>query len=708
VRFVRIYDQGHLVDAVATDLQRNLLVGGVLAIAAMLFVLGMGSGAWLLGLSIPASLLLGIAGLYAAGQSLNLMTLGAITVALGLVADDAIIVLESICHRWEAGDAPWPGILRGLRDIAAPDVIATLTTVLVFLPLLFTGGLAGLFFVPFALAMVFCLMASLLVSLTLIPLGLSLLRSRNVGSERSQIAVPTPPHSSAALLRWLRTQNRRVFNYVLLHPRGSLSGCAILLALSVAAMSLASVNFLPLPNEGVLLESFTLPPGTALLDTQATINSITARVNADPAVAHSLARIGSAQGSTFTEPAFAGEISILLKPTANASSLDEIAARILAKTQTPAVQMGIDTPTVERLGESLSGLPQPFEIQLFGTDFATMSTIAGQITNRLASVSGLSGVFNNDGYPTTQIKVQPRPTALASAGLTPAELSGELSALLAGQIVTQIPDGNIAIPVYLRLPDPASLSLEDLAALPVGNQSDTPLGQLADIGLITSPNQFHHIAGARVFDILATPTTTPGAAIGAATEALADLNLPPNYRISFGGLYPLLERAAVGLVLAAVAAIALMAGVLFLRFGGRRAPSLLMLQIPLAMTGGALALAASGLGLNGIGLVGFLTLAGVSLRQGVVLLDRAQSNEVAGMNPAQAMEEALDVRFRPIFLTTVVAVLGMLPTALGFGVGAAPEQGLAIVIAGGLVWSALLSTNLIPALYIMRRNSQRS
>jgi cobalt-zinc-cadmium resistance protein CzcA len=287
-------------------------------------------------------------------------------------------------------------------------------------------------------------------------------------------------------------------------------------------------------------------------------------------------------------------------------------------------------------------------------------------------------------------------------------LSGELSALLAGQIVTQIPDGNIAIPVYLRLPDPTSLSLDDLAALPVGNQSDTPLGQLADIRLITSPNQFHHIAGARVFDILATPTTTPGAAIATANEALADLNLPPNYRISFGGLYPLLERAAVGLVLAGFAAIALMAGVLFLRFGGRRAPSLLMLQIPLAMTGGALALAASGLGLNGIGLVGFLTLAGVSLRQGVVLLDRAQSNEDAGMNPAQAMEEALDVRFRPIFLTTIVAVLGMLPTALGFGVGAAPEQGLAIVIAGGIVWSALLSTNLIPALYIMRRNSQRS
>jgi len=697
VRFIRIYDQGHLVQAVSSDLQRNLVIGGVLAITVMLFVLGIGSGAWLLAISIPVSLLFGVAGLYAAGQTLNLMTLGAITVALGLVADDAIIVLESICHRWEAGDAPWPGIITGLRYIAAPDIIGTLTTILVFLPLLFTGGLAGQFFFPFALGMVFALLASLLVSLSMIPLGLGLVRHRG--------AVPKPPRASAAVLRWLRDQNHHLFNFVLRHPRWSLGGCAALLLVSFAAMGLVSVNFLPLPNEGVLLESFTLPPGTALMDTQATIDSMIARINADPDVAHSLARIGSAQGSAYTEPAYAGEITILLKPSAGGNSLDTIAARILRETQTIAVQSGIDTPTVERLGESLSGLPQPFEIQLFGTEFPQMSTLADQIIGRLSKVAGLSGVFNNDGYPETQIEVRPRPAALASAGLSSAALSGQLAALLAGQVVARVPDGNLALPIYIRLPDPASLSLDDLAVLPVGPHGDIPLGQLARIGLVTSPNQFHHIDGVRAFDILATPTTAPATAITDARRALQDLHLPPNYRISFGGLYPMLENAALGLVLAAVAAIALMAGLLILRFAGRRAPSLLMLQIPLAMTGGSLALAASGLGLNGIGLVGFLTLAGISLNHGIVLLDRAQQNEKAGGSPEQAMREALDVRFRPILLTTAVGVLGMLPTALGFGVGAAPEQGLAIVVAGGIVWSALLSTNLIPALYILGRTS---
>ncbi|OYV47801.1 MAG: acriflavine resistance protein B, partial [Acidocella sp. 20-58-15] len=223
VSVLRIYNQGHLVGAVSADLRRNLVIGGVLAIAGLLAVLGVSSGAWLLAISIPASLLLGIAGLYATGQSLNLLTFGAIIVALGLVADDAIIVLESIFHRWEAGDDTWPGIWRGVSEIMAPDIIGTLTTMLVFVPLLFTGGLAGLFCVPFALGMIFSLGASLLVSLTLIPLGLGLLPRHTV----------RPPRAANALLIRLMGWNRRLFRLALAYPKRAVLGCVVLLLLSL-------------------------------------------------------------------------------------------------------------------------------------------------------------------------------------------------------------------------------------------------------------------------------------------------------------------------------------------------------------------------------------------------------------------------------------------------------------------------------------------
>ncbi len=254
VHWVRTYSQGHLVQLIGSDLGRNLLIGALLAVGVLFWVLGAGRGIWALALSIPMSILLGIAGLYAFGESLNLMTLGALSVAVGLLADDAIIVLEAIYHRWEAGDERWPGIRRGLADIVSPDVSGSLTTVSVFVPLLFVGGLAGLFFIPFALAMTLAILASLFISLTLIPLGLGFMRAR----PRAR------PTAGARALDRLRGRNERLFGVVLRYPRWSLSLCVALLLASVAGLALVSVNFLPLPNEGVMLASFTLPPGTAL------------------------------------------------------------------------------------------------------------------------------------------------------------------------------------------------------------------------------------------------------------------------------------------------------------------------------------------------------------------------------------------------------------------------------------------------------------
>jgi cobalt-zinc-cadmium resistance protein CzcA len=182
--------------------------------------------------------------------------------------------------------------------------------------------------------------------------------------------------------------------------------------------------------------------------------------------------------------------------------------------------------------------------------------------------------------------------------------------------------------------------------------------------------------------------------------------MPPGYRIDFGGLYPQLESAALGLLAAAIAAFLLMVAIMILQFDGLLVPGLLLLQIPLAFTGGAIALVLSRVGLNAISLVAFLTLVGICLNHGIVLLYRTRRNEAEGMAPEEAVKEAVHVRFRPIALTTLTAVLGMLPTALGWGQGAAPEQGLAAVVLGGILWSALLSTNLLPALYLHMRRKQ--
>ncbi|MDR6202168.1 efflux RND transporter permease subunit [Paraburkholderia graminis] len=696
-RFVRIYSQGHIVGVVASDLTRNLAIGAVLAVGVLFWMLGASRGIWALALSIPLSLLLGIAGLYLMGQTLNLLTFGALSVAVGLLADDAIIVLESIYHRWEAGDGRWEGVARGLRDIAGPDISGTMTTVAVFLPLVFVGGLAGLFFVPFSVAMTVSLIASLLISLSLIPLVLGFI-GPHIGKHLT---------SGSRAVAWLKSRNLRLFEVALRHPRASLWSCIAIFAVSVAGLVLVPVDFLPLPNEAVLLESFTLPPGTSLHDAQNASDRITQRLMGLPPVAHVFSRVGSASGTSYTEPAYAGEIQIALKPDVNASSLDKIGKQVLDASKLPAVQTVIGTPTLERVGETLSGLPQPFVIDVYGDSIEALQSLSNEVTHRLSGVSDLSDVFNNDGYPVTELRITPNPDGLALHGITPAQLFSQLHILLAGQTVATVPEGNGHLDVFVRLADPTHLSIEQLNQLPVMANGWVALKDVAYVHMATGPNVIRHLNGLRAVEILATPTAPLGQVISASKKALETLHMPAGYEVKFGGLYPQLEHAAINVAIAAAIALALMLGILTLQFDGLLVPGLLLLQMPLAFSGGAIALVVSGVGLNAIGLIAFLTLIGVSLNHGIVLLQLVRRNEAQGLSVPDAVRNAVEVRFRPILLTVLTASLGLLPTALGFGKGAAPEQGLAIVTLGGLVWSGLLSTNLLPALYVYRRERQR-
>ncbi len=698
VHWIPLYRQGHLVQQIETDLGRNLLLGAFFAILVLYAVLGSGRQVMVLAFSIPLSLLLGIAGLHALGQDLNIMTLGALTVAVGLLADDAIIILESIQQRWAIGDQHWEGIRRGVQQMLVPDISSTLTNVAMYVPLLFLSGLTAVFFVPFALAMVLALLASMLVSLVVIPLGLGLTK----GFEGSDQAT------ARWVLSWLRRANRVLFRWVSRAPKLSLALTLLTMMVSLVVLTWLPVDFLPLPGEGALLVSFTLPPGTSLSETEEAAKRMTSVLSRISGIQHVFARIGSAASTDYTEPAYAGEITLMLRPGISVQSLGTLSLRIRSAIRLPGVQVAIDTPTVERVGESLSGLPQPFIVHVFGDQVQVLRPLAEQITQRLRQIPSLSDVFDNDGYPVTTLGIEPKPQALQMAGITATDLAYQLHLMLSGQIVAEVPNGVSHQPIYLRLADANQQSLQELANVPVQTgQGFIPLGQLAKIYFNTVPNQLHHVMGVRSLDILATPSGPLLATEQAARSALRGIHIPKGYRISFGGLAEELEHTVVAIFLAGLMALALLLAILMVQFEGLLVPALLMLEIPLALTGGLVALAVTGIGINATGMIGLLTLVGIGLRHSIVLFDRIQSNERQGMTATEAVEEAIEVRFRPIVLTVLTAVLGMLPTAMGWGEGAAPEQGMAVVLLGGLLWSAVRSTNLIPALYLYQRNKNK-
>lgn len=689
-RWVMVYRQAHLVTLIGRDLTRDLVIGGALAILVLVWLLGRHHGVAVLALSIPTSILLAIGGLYALGQSLNLLTLGALTLAVGLLVDDGIIVLEAIQHRWETGITGRRGVRAGVADIAVADVTGTLTTVVAYLPLLAVSGLAALFLRPFALAMALALLASLLVSLTLIPWVLGW-RGHGGGTFAS----------GQRFLGILVRGNERLLDVTLRHPRTSLLGTGVIFVIAIGSMVFVPVNFLPLPNEGVLLDSFTLPPGTSLDETIAAVARMSTALRADPAVAHVFARIGSASDTTYTEPSHAGEIQVVLKPGVATNDLDRIAAHLRSVAAQPGVQQSIDTPTIERVGESLSGLPQPFEITLYGNDLDTLRRLSEAVTARLKTVPALADIFNNDAYPVTQLQITPHAAVLRGVSLTPADLANQLDLLLRGRVLASLPNGDSHLDLYMREADAHHLSLAALGREPIFTPHGwVPLSQLASLQLVAQPNQLSHIDGQRALTILATPQGPLGSTIAAAKSALSTLHLPQGYRIAFGGMYPVMMRTVEEIGLAIVVALLLMLAILALQFGGWRLPSILLLQVPLAFTGGILALAISGVGLNATGMIGLLTLVGISLNHGIVLLAYVRLHERQGVAREDAVRRAVRERLRPIVLTALTAALGMLPTAVGFGAGAAPEQGLAIVVLGGVLWSAMLSTNLLPALYL--------
>ncbi len=691
VAWVPIYRQSYLVALIGHDLLRDLLIGGVLAILVLVWILGRRHGVGVLALSIPASLLLAIGGLYAFGQSLNLLTLGALTLAVGLLADDGIIVLEAIQHRWEHGSDGWAGVQAGVADIVVADVTGTLTTVAAYLPLLAVAGLAGLFMRPFAVAMSLALLASLLVSLTLIPAVLG-----HHGTRAGHVF-----RSGHRFMEALARGNDKLLDVTLRRPGASLAAAAVAFVVAVAALAVVPVNFLPLPNEGVLLDGFTFAPGTALDDAIAASRRMSKALQADPAVAHVFVRNGSPEESAYTEHSFAGEMQIVLKPGFDANSLDRIARHLRAVVEQPGVVQSIDTPTIERVGESLSGLPQPFEVLLYGDRIDTLRSLSETVAARLRTVPALTDVFNNDGYPVTQLQIAPRMDALRGAGLTPADLGDQLGLLLHGRVLATLPYGASQRELFMRQADAPHLDLAALGREPIFSPKGwMPLARVAQLTLQAQPNQLEHLDGERALSIMATPTGPLGSTIAAAKAALSSVSWPAGYRVAFGGMYPELIHTVEALGVAVLLALLLTLGILALQFGGWRLPLILLLQAPLAFTGAALALAISSVGLNATGLIGLLTLVGVSLNHGIVLLAYVRAYERQGMPREDAVRHATHERLRPIVLTVLTAVLGMLPTALGLGTGAAPEQGLAIVVLGGVLWSAVLSTNLLPALYL--------
>lgn len=693
-------ESGLVVDAIA-NVREAIAIGIVLIIVVLYFFLREWRSTVIAALTIPLSALAAFAVLYVAGQSLNLMSLGGLAVAIGLVIDDAIVVIENIDRQLKSGLDPRSAVAAAAKELVGPVTSSTVTTVVVFLPLGLLSGVAGQFFASLTLTLSAAVIFSLVLALTLTPL-----LAGSWLSAQGQV-------QESGLLTQIDSAYTKILAKVLKQPL--LVGVASLALLVSGFLIFGQLgsDFLPAVDEGSYILDYLTPPGTSLEQTNLLAQKLENILAKTPEVVAWTRRTGAENGLFATEPN-KGDILIVLKPASTRKrSVAEIieAQRQQVAEQVPQMESEFHQILQDELND-LSGTTSPIEVRIFGEDPAILRSLARQAEERIQETPGLVdlGVTGREGAPQIDIRVDPQQAG--GIGLAPAEVITQVQDALLGGIATQIRQQDRLIDVRIRLFDKVRQDPKQLGDVPIvgtGGQI-LPLSALATLtpaageGEISRENQQRYVslqANLEGRDL--------GTTVQDIRKRLASLNPPPGYTVEIGGLYASQQDAFAQLLAVLGLAIVLVYLVLVVQFRSFLQPLAIFTAIPLALFGVVAALWATGTPLNVSSFMGVILLVGLVVKNGIILLEYSNRLQAEGFALESALIEAGRVRLRPIMMTTLCTILGLLPLALGLGAGAELQKPLAIAVIGGLSLSTVFTLIFVPVVFrVLQRPNQVS
>lgn len=699
VRIEKFYDQAEIIGLAYRNMRNNLLIGASLAVLSLFWVLGRNRSAFIIAVSFPlvvlgTFMLMGVAGL-----GINLMTLGALTVAIGLIADDAVVVLENIDRHRRMGKAPLAATLDGTREIVAPDVAGTLTVLGAFVPLVLVTGLAGRLFKPFGLTFSFMLTLSLLFSLTLIPLA----------AARWLPADPVAPRptSGARWIAWVGDWNHRLLVRLLRHRRLTLLGAVLLLLFSTGLLVLNPLRFLPMLDEGSLLLSYQLAPGTSLKESDRLGDRLEALALSLPGVGKVFRRTGSPQESFYIEGPDEGELTLRLTPGADPVKTRDALEHKLARL--PGIITRVNEPTTEKLDESFSGLPALFGITVYGNDLKSLYDSTARVEQAARRVPGLAKVVNNTKVPVDQVMVRIDRDACARLAVDARTVADSVRLAMQGETVTDVIVQQRPVALFLRYGDASRDSLEALRQVLVRTVDGRviPLMQIARIEPMSGYPFIEHQHGRRSLTLTAEINGNPFAVLDRLNRAIKGLGLPAGIQTGYTGEYQQLFITGTQVLWALLAAVVLVYGIMAVQLGSLLDPAVVLTKLPMDFMGASLALVVTRRQLDVTVLIGFITLVGVSMNNGIMLLTFTRNFRLQGMDARAAVREAVTVRTRPMLLSSMTTLLALIPAALGIGKGPQLLQPLGIMLFGGLTAGTLLNLNLLPVIYVATERWRR-
>jgi CzcA family heavy metal efflux pump len=704
------YDQSEIITDSIKSVRDAIVIGLVLASLIMVLFLRDWGTSLVAGMVIPVTIAITLIFLRLIGESFNLMTLGGLAAAVGLVIDDAIVVVENIVMHRDAGQGRAEAIRSALGEIRAPLIGSTITPIVVFLPLISIAGVTGIFFRALAITIGIALLTSLGLALSWTPtLSHYFIRIKKQPGAAAREAVP---QANRGFLGRIIQFYTRVLRKVLVRPSWLAAGSILLVAASFLCYHLIGSDLLPGMDEGGFIIDYFMPAGSSLTDTDRVISSVDRMLHEIPEVESTSRRTGLQLGLAAVTESNTGDISVKLKHKRQRSAEDIMAeAREKISTREPMLQVEFVQLLQDMIGD-LSNAPEPIAIRLFSQDPDLLREWAPQVADAIKKIPGIVDVFNgiDNTISGPAMVFQVDPAVAARSGFTPEEVQLNASALLQGAPAsTPVVVNDRAYTIRVRFPESSRMSLDAMRqTLLTGSTGKTAtLGSLAR--LLELPGQTE----IRRENLQQNVTVTArleglnlGSGIAAVQKVMHQLLLPSTIRVVYGGAYEEQQRSFRDLVVVLVLAVLFVFTVLLFEFGNFGAPAAILLSALLSTSGVFLALLMTRTTFNISSFMGLIMVIGIVAKNGILLLDADQKFRSVGNPREEAMILAGERRIRPILMTALATVAGMLPLAFAWGAGSQMLQPLAIAVIGGILASMFLSLILTPAAHYFMSQRQ--
>lgn len=707
LNFVVGFDQADFINSSISSVAQSAILGALLAVVVIFLFLRNASTTMIIAISIPTSLLATFALMSLRGMSLNLITLCALTLAVGMLVDNSVVVLENIFRIRQTSDSAEEAALHGSNEILTAVVASTLTSIVVYLPIAMSSGVSALMFKDFCYTIIIALIASLVISLTVVPMLASKVLSHGISTD--YIRVGTHHYRFKLLpkfskfIDWVTESYTSFIRYSLTIKKRVLAVCIGLFVLSCSLVGVIGMELIPASDEGTFTVTATSPYGTSLKDQDKLITQLESYLLSLPELKHCTVDIGETN-AMFGGGGSTGSLSVtLVSKTERERTTEEVVLDVREKFSRVA---GADISVQQSsaiMGGMGGGTSANISITIKGKELDVLEKIGDDLTKELLDVKNVSEVSSDveDGNPEVKIKID-RTTA-AHYGVTAHQLASGLQSALSGTTSTKLKVDGDEIDVVLSLSDNYGKSIENMKQVMISTSTGqlVPVGQIAEFELDNSPKQINRDNQQRYISVNVTSVGNDLAQVSTDVLKVVDqYQFPEGYFYETGGQQEQMMEAFGQLFLALVVAILLVYLLLAAQFEALLLPLVVMMAIPFAMSGAFFSLFIFGKSLSMTSFVGLIMLIGIVVNNSILLVEFIRQHQYT-MERDEAIAQAGRLRLRPILMTTVTTCVGMIPMSLGIGEGGEVLSPMGISIIGGLIASTLVTLIMIPVLYAM-------